>query len=267
MSDVRTRLLGAFQHELDAIERQVPMRGGYARVEPHIRDFEIGGQAFSLIIYHMESQQWYDRGDVVDWSVIALQKHRCVGPGDIVFDLGCNAGFKTCWFAEAVGPEGRVYAFDPFPWNALATRYNALLNGLNNVTVHEEGVSHTAEDVRISVDGAQISNRTGDTFMAKIRPLSDYADLRPTVLKVDIEGAEYEVSQTDWRLFDRLRFIHLGLHPQFIEDRGLDPRVCMENFLGAGFDALVSLDDPTSRYMPATTLAHGYYMTRLAYSR
>src|SRR5579864_4643472 len=41
-----------------------------------------------------------------------------VRPGDTALDVGAHVGFFTVQMAEAVGPGGRVYAFEPFDSNA-----------------------------------------------------------------------------------------------------------------------------------------------------
>src|SRR5581483_5730023 len=38
-----------------------------------------------------------------------------VRPGDVVIDVGANYGWFTTLFAQAVGPTGHVYAFEPVP--------------------------------------------------------------------------------------------------------------------------------------------------------
>jgi len=43
---------------------------------------------------------------------------RTVKPGQCALDLGANIGFYTMLLAGAVGPEGKVYAFEPLAENA-----------------------------------------------------------------------------------------------------------------------------------------------------
>jgi len=42
--------------------------------------------------------------------------------GDVVVDLGANVGYYTLPAAEAVGPQGRVFAFEPEPSNCALLR-------------------------------------------------------------------------------------------------------------------------------------------------
>jgi precorrin-6B methylase 2 len=34
-------------------------------------------------------------------------------PGDVIWDVGAHAGATSYFFAQMVGPAGRVYAFEP----------------------------------------------------------------------------------------------------------------------------------------------------------
>src|SRR6478735_4046172 len=54
-----------------------------------------------------------------------------IRPRQVVFDLGAQAGYHTLHAAILVGPEGRVYAFEPNPLNARYLRKHAELNSLS----------------------------------------------------------------------------------------------------------------------------------------
>ncbi|MCC6736613.1 MAG: FkbM family methyltransferase [Bauldia sp.] len=231
----RQKLLDRFRHELDASERIAPMEHGYARIEPYIVDQEQPGATFALIVYHRESEAWFGKKEE-DRSFRHLLERRAIRIGDVVFDLGCNSGFTTCWYAMMVGPTGKVVGFDPFPWNAIATRYSAELNGLRHVEVHQLGIGAAEERPRISLHDARTSVRGGSSLVdVGIVPITRFAALRPSVLKIDIEGAEYEVSRSDLARLDRLRLCVLELHPDYIAQRGLSAQDCLDNFRRNGF--------------------------------
>ncbi|CAK0909341.1 unnamed protein product, partial [Prorocentrum cordatum] len=56
-----------------------------------------------------------------------------VREGDKVVDAGANLGCYTVALAQAVGPSGRVFAFEPFRWLHQVLTANVALNGLTNV--------------------------------------------------------------------------------------------------------------------------------------
>ena len=54
--------------------------------------------------------------------------HRLVRKGDVVVDAGANFGWYSALFAEAVGAQGQVYAFEPVPFIADMARDTISLN-------------------------------------------------------------------------------------------------------------------------------------------
>src|SRR5262249_684607 len=69
------------------------------------------------------------------WVIRALLR-----PGDVFVDVGANVGYFSPLAARAVGPLGRVIAFEPTPPTLEELRHNVALNDLQNVTVHGEAV-------------------------------------------------------------------------------------------------------------------------------
>ena len=82
-------------------------------------------------------------------------------------------------------------------------------------------------------------------------------------MKIDIEGAEYELTRTNWANFDRLERIFLELHPFYIDDRGLETRAVLKNLAAAGFS--MRHGHPQAAVADANTCdpGHGgWFMTR-----
>jgi FkbM family methyltransferase len=139
-----------------------------------------------------------------------------VAPGDTVLDLGANDGLYAYHLSRAVGPGGRVYAFEPVPFTFRTLRLVSRLLNLRNVTLVDKGCSDAAGriafDVPVQSSGAisggqahivaRNDKRPGaethvrwdrtrrvecdivslDSFLPEIRNLS--------LIKSDIEGAE-----------------------------------------------------------------------------
>jgi Met-10+ like-protein len=62
-------------------------------------------------------------------------------PGDQFWDIGAHIGFFTVIASRAVGPAGKVHAFEPYGPSRDRLRSNITLNHLRNVVVHEEALS------------------------------------------------------------------------------------------------------------------------------
>jgi FkbM family methyltransferase len=66
---------------------------------------------------------------------------RHVHRGDVVYDIGANAGFYTLLASKLTGDEGTVFSFEPLPRNVAYLRRHLELNRIGNCTVLECAVS------------------------------------------------------------------------------------------------------------------------------
>ena len=131
-------------------------------------------------------------------DAIALIR-RLVKPGDRVVDVGANIGFYTELLARRVGPDGRVFAFEPAPAN-----YQQLVQRLRSYS-HVEAVraAVTAESGPTTLylsPELNIDHRTYRTDEPRQVQTVDglaldqffhRADDRVEFVKLDIQGAEY----------------------------------------------------------------------------
>jgi FkbM family methyltransferase len=121
---------------------------------------------------------------------------RAVRPGGVVFDLGAHVGYYTLLASSLVGPEGRVFAFEPMPRNLGYLKRHLRLNRAGNVTVIEAAVSDAAGwasfDEEIGCAMARLSaNGKLRVRVVTLDALVSGGELPPPdFLKIDIEGAE-----------------------------------------------------------------------------
>jgi FkbM family methyltransferase len=157
---------------------------------------------------------------------------RILRPGDIAWDVGANVGVYTVRMAERVGAAGQVFAFEPSPLNL--ERLQATCAGLPNVVVLPFGLSAAAGRARF-IQGSDDQGTTSRLAVARDADLLgiEEVELRrgdalvgtgvaqaPSVVKIDVEGHEYEVLQgmSEFLRSGRLRAIltevHFGLLAQ-----------------------------------------------------
>jgi FkbM family methyltransferase len=152
----------------------------------------------------------------IDWSryrsfVYGTWEPKVVGTvidtvkaGMTVIDIGAHIGHYPLLFAKCVGPHGRIFAFEPLPCNFALLRKNVLLNNLQNVYAVDQAVFSSTREIEILVPDDQpnpgngsMHNETKEKHYAvKAISLDDYCEklaLRPDILKMDVEGTEYEV--------------------------------------------------------------------------
>ena len=266
--DRRQALLDRFSRELDVIEKHYPMAGSYERIDPYVVRHRQGGIAFDMLVYHRESRNWFDNANT-DWYLDALGRGRAVRPGDVILDVGCNSGFLSVWFGLATGPGGRVVGFDPYPWNTLATRYAARLNGLANVHALTVGISDVDEWIELPLLDARTHGgiAAGERAAAELHALARYAHLTPDIIKLDVEGAEADIAGTDWSLFPQTRLILLEMHAGFIRERGLATADCLKRFEDAGFELRRHAIDGAVLRADTPDCDGGWFLTRPVRSR
>lgn len=132
--------------------------------------------------------------------VAVFERH--LSRGGVALDLGANVGFFTLVCAALVGDEGRVVAFEPLPANAAALRRNVELNVLDHVTVVEAAVTDyegvTTLTIGDSDQEASIALENRGDQAIDVQTVTLDAEMRrrglaPTLVKIDVEGAEEAV--------------------------------------------------------------------------
>jgi len=162
------------------------------------------GPGAGLRLFLGRASAGYDLGV----SELAVQEFLVanLGPGGVLYDVGANIGFFALLGARLAGEHGRVIAFEPVPENADAVRRNAALNGFENVFVRDVAVGRACGTVDLVLThhpgGATLAS-VGEPPDARgvVRVVSKSIDAlvereglpTPTVIKIDVEGAELEV--------------------------------------------------------------------------
>lgn len=133
---------------------------------------------------------------------------RCMGSlrqGGVFYDIGANAGYFSIETAVALGDAVTVHAFEPLPSLARAIRVSAALNAQNHIHVHEIALSDRAGEATIYVPSHAIhaSLVAREKRATPLRCRADTVDNLvsigrlppPSVIKIDVEGAELRVFQ------------------------------------------------------------------------
>jgi FkbM family methyltransferase len=127
-----------------------------------------------------------------------------VRPGMWVIDVGANIGVHTIAFAQGVGSEGRVLAFEPQRIVYQTLCGNVALNALDNVWAHNLAVSKLAGAISVpTIDyasagnfggvelGGGVSGAAGEPVA--VTTIDTFALPRCDFMKIDVEGMELDV--------------------------------------------------------------------------
>lgn len=135
--------------------------------------------------------------------------------GDVVLDIGAYCGATACAFSQAVGPGGRVIVVEADPMNYRALTANIERLGLANVEPVHAAVWRSSGTLGFAAEGALgsaatvVGPRDADSVEVAALSLDDLCerlDLRRVDhVKMDIEGAEYEVLPASRGFFERFR--------------------------------------------------------------
>lgn len=150
-------------------------------------------------------------------------------PGDTMYDIGANVGYYTLLASHRVGPSGRVVAFEPLPANVRLVERHLRLNRVRNVSVHEVAVSDREGRARFAPNASNAMGKLSDAGSIEVAMISldsfvSAAGLPdPTLLKIDVEGAELGVLRGAATLLDRARpSILLATHGAHVHQQCCD---------------------------------------------
>jgi FkbM family methyltransferase len=170
--------------------------------------------------------------------------------GDRFVDIGANVGFYALLAARLVGPTGDVIAFEAHPDLTERAGRSATENGFTHCAIHNVALgaapgtallvyapgSSNWGGAYLSFDGAVPPGHTGRPVA--VAPLARFLEGKPpTLLKIDVEGAEHLVLSGAIDLIRATRPVILSeLHVgQLQRVSGVSPATYIELLAGAGY--------------------------------
>lgn len=163
------------------------------------------------------------------WNPMEYEAFRAVlRPGDTALDVGANVGAYALLFGLWVGKGGRVLAFEPAPEAYAGLRRHLALNRLDDcVQAVHAAVADTVGEASFVSEGSQgtnhLASQGGSNTHTLIRVPTTTIDafcaeynLRPRLIKIDVEGAELAVLRGARRTIaamERDAGIFVEMHP------------------------------------------------------
>ena len=175
-----------------------------------------------------------------------------IRPGDCVWDVGANVGLYSLQFAERLGSEGAVIAFEPVPacFEELQerTKNMSTISPVNVAMGAEDGEitmvlenEELAATHRVITNGLSLAGSESCTVIVRSAEsvIEEHPEWFPNVVKIDVEGYEgavfggLEALLTD----SRLRCVGIEVHFGLLEERGERgcPQLIEQSFIQEGY--------------------------------
>ena len=151
-----------------------------------------------------------------DWfeDEIKFLRH-LLQPGQKVIDVGANYGVYTLSMAQAVGPTGHVWAFEPASSTACLLAEGIAANGFSHITLERSALSNTGGSAQLSLNDHSELNAllhdeqsTGTSETVTLVTLDDrmesYGWTNIEFVKIDAEGEEANILKGGRRFFAEL---------------------------------------------------------------
>ena len=183
-------------------------------------------------------------------------------PGMVLFDIGAHFGLFSLAAAHFGGPAARALAVDASPTAVRMTRIQAALNGASDrvrtlqACVCDEVGTRNMVAVGVLADGyfdapaAHHAARDATAVPAvTLDRLAEESGLRPTHVKIDVEGYEASVLEGGRGILsgDAPPLLFLELHHEMMRGRGQDPGRPWDLLAKAGYEVSGTDGRPADR--------------------
>lgn len=205
----------------------------------------------------------YLAGDYFDCFEKVLAEH--IEPGDVVLDIGAHVGVTATCISQRVGPRGRVYAIEPTPHLFETIRSNIASNAIDNIEPHQLAISRTDGSTTFYINELHtgfnsIARSNAELFHGTTRTISsvevetlslpsfiDRIGAFPQLIKIDCQGAEYEIFSGAAALTTVMRprdlMVYTEFWPQAIENSSaIEATDFLELIAELGFEIIESED-------------------------
>lgn len=156
--------------------------------------------------------------DVYDKFGIRVEK------GDTVIDIGAHIGVFSIYAAE-LSQTGKVFAFEPFIENFKRLEHHKKINNKTNLSIYNKGVSdktgkqtlHLSPDNNTGGHSLHLKNNSSRTVEIETIFLPEFCAQNKIekidFLKLDCEGAEFEILNSSKEILNKVNKIIMECHP------------------------------------------------------
>ncbi|RAJ08518.1 FkbM family methyltransferase [Chitinophaga skermanii] len=167
-----------------------------------------------------------------------LYRFNAATDSPLIIDCGANIGLSVLYFKHLY-PQSRIIAFEPDKVNNRLLTKNIDSFGLQNVSLEEKAIWIHNNTITFAASGSQgskideVGGHNG-SITVQCQRLADLLQQKVDFLKIDIEGAEYEVIKDCKHLLPNVDHLFVEYHGDINEAYKLTEMLVI--FQEAGFD-------------------------------
>lgn len=184
------------------------------------------GVSYKFFISSPTAEIWYGDARSDNDARMGFVRDKILRPGDRVIECGSHHGYTTIMLSRWVGDRGKVYACEPMPDNVSILRRNLDLNEIQNVKIvpfamgPQTGKISLLKRSNASVLGQRHSSDALEIGMITIDDFCESEGFVPDLIKIDVEGFEYEVLAGAARVLQKSPALQIEVHPHQIRNYG-----------------------------------------------
>jgi FkbM family methyltransferase len=155
---------------------------------------------------------------------------------DVIIEIGANIGYYVL-LENKIAKKGKIFALEPMPFSRKLLTMNVKLNNVENVEIYPFAIGdqnkeqdfYIYKEINISSFNQNLYGNLVSTKKVRIMTLDNFiekylGDTLPTVLRMDVEGFEYNVikgAMNTIRNCNKLR-IFMEIHPHILSQEQLN---------------------------------------------
>ncbi len=167
----------------------------------NIPEYETKFPLFGSLVYFTNKNELFHAID----EIFIDEIYKCELPENaLIIDCGANMGFSVLYFKQN-HPKAQIIAFEPDEKNIFFMESNILSFNLKNIEIIKKAVwiedgfisfineGSMSSKIEVSFNGSNGNSKDKNLVKVPCVRLKNYLDRKVHFLKIDIEGAEYEV--------------------------------------------------------------------------
>ncbi len=180
---------------------------------------EIEGEKFDFFIGDEDGRVWYHTGCTdPDWPEMRFIKEKMLRRNETVIECGFHHGCTTILLSRWVTPKGKIIGLEPNPHNFAIAERNMEINSIRNVRLYNSAAGSVPGKTRIDISSSNshiLENIDGGEQSVLVDCITlDSMNLKPDLIKIDVEGFEADVLKGAQKLLVLKPKLAIELHTE-----------------------------------------------------